>query len=299
MCRWTDLHDRWQQQATQMLAVTSIKLRPELQPRAKDCAALRERARLERDSADHVAAFRQRRENDSSQQLEPIIVAELRDGSRAIVDGHHRWKGYELARRDTVPAKVLTVSIKDAVMVSKLVNLTGAKLRLTSEQQREAAWQYLAAITQRGLFGPELSLRKLGSLLGVSYNTVRTMLGKMEYVRTDSAGWSPSATDPGTGWPRWQHVKGNAWRSQLEEIPIDKRRQLKVERCAVAMYRELEKLDAEEQQMLAMMIRHQQNSTDPDELRRAAALDGIVDALTDSGGTDWLDQSDSDPDGDF
>ena len=65
------------------------------------------------------------------------------------------------------------------------------------------------------------------------------------------------------------------------------------------MYRELEKLDAEEQQMLAMMIRHQQNSTDPDELRRAAALDGIVDALTDSGGTDWLDQSDSDPDGDF
>jgi ParB-like chromosome segregation protein Spo0J len=196
----------WRQVAPTPIPVADIRTDDALQPRTPAVVPFRARHREEAQSAEHVATLRLWLQRVSDAELEPVLVADV-DGARYLVDGHHRFRAYRAERRDAIPARVLPMTMDHAVLLSKLVNLDGAKLPLHREQARESAWQYLAAITRGGALRlPEgSSLRSVAGQFGIAHNTVRAMLDKLPSVVPGE--WGSEAVDPGTGWPRWRYLR--------------------------------------------------------------------------------------------
>ncbi|AUZ55375.1 hypothetical protein B1L07_10050 [Stenotrophomonas acidaminiphila] len=150
-------------------------------------------------------------------------------------------KAYRRARRLSVPVRVRGTTRAEALMVSKMVNCDGAKLPLHRDQQRESAWQYLAAATSQGRRGlPEgESLRSIGGAFGVDKSTVGRMVKRLPQV--SPADYQPDACDPGTGWPQWKHVRGNACRDRFADVPEDVRERHRDERRAAQMAKIIER----------------------------------------------------------
>ncbi|WP_228736333.1 ParB N-terminal domain-containing protein [Xanthomonas euvesicatoria] len=156
-------------------------------------------------------------------QLDPIWLADIGSAEPVetglyVVDGHHRLRAYQQAGRKQVPAGVLALDWRTAPVVSKLVNCTGRSLALHNEQRRDAAWQYLADLTHRGAIElPSVgeSLRSVAARFGISKSTVSSMLTNMPHVIATE--FHALAIDPGTGWPRWRHVRDpkNPWQTSL------------------------------------------------------------------------------------
>ncbi|WP_139370447.1 ParB N-terminal domain-containing protein, partial [Xanthomonas axonopodis] len=156
-------------------------------------------------------------------QLDPIWLADIGSAEPVeaglyLVDGHHRLKAYRQANRQQVPACVLALDWRTALVVSKLVNCTGRSLALHNEQRRDAAWQYLADLTHRGAIELPIvgeSLRSVAARFGISKSTVSSMLTNMPHVIATE--FHTLAIDPGTGWPRWRHVREakNPWQTSL------------------------------------------------------------------------------------
>ena len=67
-------------------------------------------------------------------------------------------------------------------------------------------------------------------MFGTKKDTVWRMQRRLAEV--DPAGWSADALDPGTGWPQWRHVKGNAFR---DAVPVELREQVQDERRAATL----------------------------------------------------------------
>jgi ParB-like chromosome segregation protein Spo0J len=154
-------------------------------------------------------------------ELEPILAADV-GGALFVVDGHHRLKAYSRAQRATIPARVYPMDRQTAVLVSKLVNCGERALAMHPEQCRDAAWQYLAAVTRRGAMKlPEGdSCRTVAGRFGIGKDTVSNMLRKLPTVNPkDYAG----ALDLGTGWPRWRTVREGpaGWKQDLEEMTAE------------------------------------------------------------------------------
>jgi ParB-like chromosome segregation protein Spo0J len=206
------------------LPIASLKTDEALQPREDRMVPFREQSRVERRSEEHVAPMRLLLEAAQGHQLEPVLAAEL-DGRLFLVDGHHRLKAYRRAKRETIPARVLPMKRHIAVMVSKLVNCEARSLEMHAEQRRDAAWQYLAAVTQRGAEGlPEgESLRGIAGLFGISKDTVSSMLRKLPKV--NPKGYPVMQLDPGTEWPRWKAVRD--WKPDNEDDMQDSQMTLK------------------------------------------------------------------------
>jgi len=174
--------------------------------------------------------------------LEPVLVAHV--GERPLlVDGHHRLKAYRLERRETIPARVLVVTLEQAVMASKLANLDGAKLPMHSEMRRDAAWQYLALVTLRGTLGLPAgeSLRTVGARFGIAHNTVRAMLDRLPEV--DPTQFGTEACDPGTGWPRWKFLRESTWKGGLEAMTEERKLRWQAERMAARLARVMDGAD--------------------------------------------------------
>jgi len=177
-------------------------------------------------------------------ELDPILVADV-DGVLFLVDGHHRLRAYSLEKRQTVPARVLKVTRKQALIVSKLVNLDGSKLPMHNEQRKDAVWQYLAEVTLRGMIGLPAgqSQRSLAARFGVSLDTVQRMLAKLPEV--DPTGFPEDSLDAGTRWPRWKHVRVSRFQGMQEAMPPDVRHNWKKAKAAKKFFKLLEEFGSD------------------------------------------------------
>ena len=149
--------------------------------------------------------------------------------------------------RDLIMVEILsgvpfcTWMLFQAVLITKLVNIGGARLPLHKEQTRECLWQYLAGVTQQGKLGMPsgLSTRILGGKFGMSHDTVSRMMNRIPQVNLEEI---PSEfLDEGTKWPPWKYFKGNALKGMFEALPPDKQTQWRAERFAKQLAKLLSK----------------------------------------------------------
>ena len=239
-----------------MVSTANLRTHPKYQPRDPATVRTGDRARLDTASDEHIARLRGHLAAGKGQQLDPLLVAEV-DGVKYVIDGHHRLRAYQLAQRKHALARTLQLSERDAVMLAKLVNLDGTKLPLHAEQAREAAWQYLAHATARGRLPLPMgvSCRSLAARFGLKngHDTVNRMTRKVAEVNPED--YSDAACDPGTGWPRWSAVKGNAFRDAYEDTPLEIREQQKAEKLAAAFLGKLDKASPGVRRRVAEVIR--------------------------------------------
>lgn len=198
----------WQQIAPTTVPLGELQEDPRLQPRAIEVVPLRDRATYRARSAAHVLELATALQEPKA-QLAPLLVAEV-DGRLLVVDGWHRFRAYQRAKRKRVPVRVARMTMAEAIAASKLANCGQATLQVHNEQKREMAWQWLAEVTQFGAspyLPPGVSFRDVEAYFGhgVSKDTIRNMLRRIGSVNPDE--YSDAAKDPGTGWPRWRYVR--------------------------------------------------------------------------------------------
>lgn len=201
--------DWWHEVEPQLFQVDKLKEAPELQPRVTQVIPSREKTSYRMQGARLVEELEAALRANPKVHLSPLLVADV-DGSHFVVDGHHRLLAYRRARRTNAPVRISKMKMPAAIQLSKLVNCGQATLPVHNEQKREAAWQWLAHVTDRGA-NPYLptgvTLRDVSGYFGagVGKSTVQNMLSKIPSV--DLADYSEAACDPGTGWPRWKYVR--------------------------------------------------------------------------------------------
>lgn len=233
----------WQQLAPQMVAVDIIRTDASLQPRDDRLIPFKDRHKVETASQDHVARMHAALDAGRDQQLEPLLVASY-EGNLHLVDGHHRLKAYARAGRREIPVRVLPCTRHQAVMLSKLVNVGARTLAMDKEQARDACWQFIAHITNRGKrsigdFG--WSERKLAGRFGVARGTVQVMLAGVQSVTLED--FSSAALDPGTGWPRWKYVKDSAWKGGVDAMEPDEQLQWRAGKFAKQLAKLIDSAD--------------------------------------------------------
>lgn len=217
----------------QHLSVATLQTDDALQPREARMVPFRDRGRVEMRSEEHVGTMRLALDAAHTVELEPLLVGEI-DGGLFVVDGHHRLKAYQGARRETAPCRVVPLGRQQAVMASKLVNCSERALEMHAEQKRDAAWQYLAAATKQG--ARELpegeSLRSVGSRFGINHETIRTMLRRLPNVNPRD--FREEAKDAGTGFPRWRYVRtaGAGWQDMEQKMTREQLEQHHAEKLA-------------------------------------------------------------------
>lgn len=227
---------RLQAAEVQHLPLAALKTDEALQPREARMVPVKDQGRVERRSEEHTGTMRLALEAAQSIELEPVLVADV-DGVLYVVDGHHRLRAYRLAQRETIQARVLPLKYPEAVMVSKLVNCAERALEMHAEQKRDAAWQYVAAVTRRGATGLPAgeSLRTIAGRFGISKDTAQRMIHKLPEVNLKD--WNSTALDTGTGFPRWRYVReaGAGWRDMKEKMDMGQRIQHEAEKLAKKM----------------------------------------------------------------
>jgi len=216
-----------------MVPLADLRTDDALQPREPRMVPLKKQHSVQTRSEEHTGTMLLVLRASAEAQLEPLLVAELAEGLH-VVDGHHRLKAYQQAHRDTIPVRVLPMSRREAVLVSKLVNCSDRALEMHPEQKRDAAWQYMAAVTNRGSsdLPPGESLRGLAGRFGVSRGTIANMARKLPKVNPRD--WSPEAHDPGTGFPRWRYVReaGAGWQDMQTKLTPEQLVQHEAEKLA-------------------------------------------------------------------
>lgn len=244
------------EQPPQEVNTAELRTHSKYQPRNLAMVGLRDRSRLEKASDEHIGRLRAHLAATRGQHLEPLLVAEV-ENLKFVIDGHHRLEAYRLVKRAQVQARILQLSERDAVMLAKLVNLDGTKLPLHAEQAREAAWQYLALVTARGNLPlpAGASCRNVAARFGLrnGHDTVNRMARRLPDVNLEE--YSEAACDPGTGWPRWSAVKGNAFRDAYEDTPLDMREQQRAEKLASGFLGKLDRESPNVRRRVAEVIR--------------------------------------------
>jgi ParB-like chromosome segregation protein Spo0J len=217
----------------QQLPLITLQTDDAFQPRNGRMVPFREQTGVDSRSEAHIGTMRLVLEAAQSVELEPVLVAEI-DGHLYVVDGHHRLQAYRRAQRDTVPVRVMPLDRQRAVLVSKLVNCEARALEMHAEQRRDAAWQYLAAVTRRGAerLPTGESLRAIAGRFGVSRDTIGRMVKQLPKVNPKE--WNSEAHDPGTGFPRWRYVRESkgGWHGMKQETDVEQITQQEAEKLA-------------------------------------------------------------------
>jgi predicted transcriptional regulator len=145
---------------------------------------------------------------------------------------------------------------EEAVMVSKLVNCSSRALEMHAEQRRDATWQYVAAVTNRGsrALPSGESLRTIAGRFGVAHDTVRRMLRKLPNVSPEE--YHEVALDPGTGFPRWRYVRegGAGWLDMKEKMDVEQLTQREAERLAKKIATLMDKASPEAARRAVQML---------------------------------------------
>jgi uncharacterized ParB-like nuclease family protein len=234
---------RLQVAEVQHLPLRALKTDEALQPREARMVPFREQARAEKRSEEHAGTMRLALEAAHTIELEPVLAADI-GGALFVVDGHHRMQAYRMAKRETIPARALPMSRREAVLVSKLVNCAERALEMHKEQRFDAAWQYLAAVTRRGAdaMPASESLRTIAGRFGIGKDTVTTMLRTLPKVKLTD--FNPEALDPGTGFPRWRYVRERkvGWHDMKEKMTVEQLTEHEAEKAAKKIGAVLDKL---------------------------------------------------------
>lgn len=196
------LLQQWAAQPAVTVDIRSLRTDPALQPRATACVSFARLGAVEAASADHIRCMAVQLKATAADP-EPILIAKLPEGL-FVVDGHHRLAACKQAGRTAIPARVLEVERRAAVLASKLVNYGGEKLRLHSDQRADAAWQTITDMTDRGRrkLPKGTSQRSLAARFGVSLGTINRMIERLGQQVIDPTAYDIEHLDPGTGWPR-------------------------------------------------------------------------------------------------
>jgi ParB-like chromosome segregation protein Spo0J len=193
----------------------------------------RDQSKVESRSVEHIGTMRLALEAAQHVEMEPLLTAKI-DGNLLVVDGHHRLEAYRLAGRETAPVRMLPMEHRNAVLISKLVNCSERALEMHAEQKRDAAWQYMAAITRHGAvcLPDGESLRTIAGRFGISKDTAQRMLRMLPKVNPKD--WSNEAHDPGTGFPRWRYVRevGAGWQDMKNKMTAEEVIQYEAEKLA-------------------------------------------------------------------
>lgn len=252
----------WRAIAPTMVPLTKLKSDEALQPRAEMPVKSRDRYGLKEASDAHIKMMQGYLALTPEAQLEALLVADV-EGKLYIVDGHHRSHAYRREKRPQVPCRVQAMTMKQAVLLSKLVNLDGVKLPMHIEQQREALWQYLAATTDRGSLSLRHgdTLRSLEGRFGPNYMTVSRMLKRLPEV--DPAEYQEAALDPGTQFPLWRFVRQSSAYSGTPDDPEGKARKC-ADKVAAFLAKEEHRVGAEVFEEAMRMLIAERN--EPDEV---------------------------------
>jgi len=247
---------RLQSADVQMIPIDQLKTDEALQPRAGRLVPYRHKSRTDERSNDNIGRMRLILEADKRAELEPILVT-YTDGVLSVVDGHHRLSAYRLAKRNTIPARVCSLSWKEAVMASKVANSAPRALEMHEEQRREAAWQFIADITLRGrrkLTEVGESTRSIAATFGIGHNTVSLMMKRMPEI--DPGDYNAEACDPGTGFPCWKYARGNGtyWNDFREKMTMDQLTQREAEKLAAKIAGWLEGAREEVRELAIEMV---------------------------------------------
>lgn len=230
----------------QRLPLSTLQTDEALQPREMRVVPYADKARTEGRSEGHIGTMLLALRASAEVQLEPVLLAEI-DGGLFVVDGHHRLNAYQRAQRVTIPARVMPMGRRVAVMVSKVVNCEGRSLEMHQQQRAEAAWQYLAEVTRRGALGLPAgeSMRTVAARFGVSSHvTISNMMKKLPAVNLSE--WNTEALDLGTGFPRWRYVRGPRaahWKDMAEKMTHDQLFARDVEKLKLRMGALMGKVD--------------------------------------------------------
>lgn len=236
--------DQFRRNPQQLLLTSDVRLADALQPRVARIVPVRDKGRIEQGREQHIATLRLALEASEQTQLDRVWLARIEQPAPVetglyLVDGHHRLTAYKQAGRDSIPASILPMEWHTAITVSKLVNCIGRSLALHKQQCLDAAWQYLAILTHRGAnkIPKGESLRSISGRFGISRNTVASMLTYLPCVVPEE--FNSLAIDPGTGWPRWRHVREakSPWHTSLPSSE-----QQRLERDAERVARNIVKL---------------------------------------------------------
>ena len=170
----------------------------------------------------HVHDMAQLLKAEPKAELVPLRLAQV-DGVLYVVDGHHRLQAYRQAKRETVPAHVEAMTLREASHASKLANITHTKLEMRPAQKRNALWHHLAAVTHGGTLQlpAGTSQRSLQGHFGVALDTVQRMLHRLPEV--DHTRYPAEHCDGITGWPHWRYVCRSARSDMYQEMTPDAR----------------------------------------------------------------------------
>lgn len=273
-----------------LLPLKQLSTHEAFQPRVERIVPFRDRSRVTNRSSAQVDSLRLRLESSQQEQLDPIWAIEISCSGNPeipdglyVVDGHHRLTAYRLAQRERIPVCACFTDLRTAVLVSKVVNCSGRALEMYPEQKRDAAWQYLAALTQQGAIElPDgYSLRAIGGRFGVSKNTISNMLRHLKDVKISE--FASVAIDPGTGFPRWRWVRENnsPWQHALAAIDGEEKTQRKAKKLALAVVA-LRNGYTHEERMLAFKMLKADDQHEAREIDEGAA-DLFIEIVRDQG----------------
>lgn len=263
-----------------MVNVVDLRTDEALQPRDGRMVPFAKQTGVARRTEEHIGTMRLALEAAQTIQLEPVLLADM-DGELFVVDGHHRLKAYHRAQRETIPARVLPLERPTAVMVSKLVNCDARALEMHAEQKRDAAWQYLAAVTRRAAecLPAGKSLRAIAGRFGVSRDTIDRM--KRQLPTVNPTDWSKEAYDPGTGFPRWRYVRESkgGWHDMQKEMDVEQLTQREAEKLAKKIGSLIDKAtpEAARRAMRMLEIEDQLEAVNPDRLTFEAETAEVTD----------------------
>jgi hypothetical protein len=250
----------WRTVKPRKLSVASIAVDEALQSRNGDAVPL-VRRRITRQQAQAHVQLIATRAADRQRQLEPLLVAELPNGSLLLVDGFHRLKGCRKAGLTEINARVLAMSRAAAVTMSKLVNTGSEHLAMDKNQAKEAAWQFYCIAT-RGGSAPSTewpSIRTIVADFGCAKCSVEAM-HKALARGVNPKDFSNDDRDAATGYPTWKAVCFAARPEPADESPqaIKGRREARITRMAekmAATVEEFRQLDASDQLLVLRVLR--------------------------------------------
>jgi len=197
-----------------LVPIESIKTNENLQPRNLRLVTGKHRGPEEKKSENHIQTLRELLESSKQKELDPIDVAEL-EGNLTVVDGHHRLKAYQKAKRKEIPVIICNLDMKGAYLRARTANAEGRALPMHREQCSEAAWQILLNLTNGGAreLPEHYSVRKIASSTGATKSTVGKMIHKAkQYDGKWKSEFPKEACDPITGYPHWKYARGEWWR---------------------------------------------------------------------------------------
>jgi hypothetical protein len=227
--------------------VRTVKKLPSLQPR-NAAACIRRDAELDaKQGEQQINRLVDWLQEHPSEEVEPVLLTEV-DGKLYVVDGHHRLAAYKRTGRHTIPARVRQFPFKRAVHVAALANLTGEKRVLNSGQRLEAAWQWLAVVTQRGQrkLPKGATMRSVASMYGISKMSVQRMTERLPKARADRDArlFREDQMNAVTDWPMWKHARGQGdW--QDRDASADEIHRRKVDQMAAKLATWIEREGAE------------------------------------------------------